>query len=192
MKAKAQIAADKNLGVLMRARRLELGLTMTQLATETGFSKGYISQVERAHVNPSIFALSKIANALNTPITYFLDGDPADREACYVTRATERKSMSYPHSSVHYELLSPDLKRQIEFIYVSEPPGTVSGKQPFQHEGEEVILVLAGTLEYTVGSEVHVLEKGDSIWHKSNIPHSWRALGTENMQAVAAVTPPSF
>ena len=192
MPPKVQVAKDKSLGGLVRGRRLAIGLTMTQLAKDTGFSKGYISQVESSRVNPSIFALTKIAGVLNTHITYFLDGDQIDRDACIVTRATERKILRYPHSSVHYELLSPDLKRQVEFIYVCEPPGTVSGTEPFQHEGEEVILVLAGTLEYTVGADVHVLEKGDTIWHKSSIPHSWRAIGTEEMQAVAAVTPPSF
>lgn len=183
----------ESLGRRIRKTRKQKGFTIAQLAVETGFSKGYISQVERALVNPSISALQKIASVLEMPIAFFLNEEKGlQAESSRVVRADQRKILKYPDSDVRYELVSPDLRRQIEFVYVREPPGTISGQQPFQHEGEELIFVMAGTLEYWIGDEKYVLEKGDAIWHLSSVPHRWRVVGDKELEAVAAIVPPSF
>ena len=184
---------ENNLGANIRRRRQEIGLTIAELASQTGFSKGYISQVERSLVNPSLMALGKIAESLKAPVTFFLNNQAErEEEYCKVVLANERKTLKYPHSDVRYRLLTPDLRRKVEFVYVREPAGTISGREPFQHEGEEVIYVISGTLEYSVGDQKHILRKGDAIWHKSSVPHSWRAIGDEELEGVAAIVPPSF
>lgn len=183
----------EELGAKIRRTRKERGLTLTRLAADAGFTKGYISQVERGLVNPSISALDKMARVLKMPIGFFLE-EEENLEAQYVkvVRADQRKILRYPDSEVRYELASPDLRRRVEFVYVRERPGRISHQQPFQHEGEELIFVIAGTLEYWVGGEKFVLEKGDAIWHLSSVPHMWKVIGDEELEAVAAVAPPTF
>lgn len=52
----------------MKELRLKRKLTQEQLAEKTGFSKDYISMIERGERNPSDKAKEIFAKALNVPI----------------------------------------------------------------------------------------------------------------------------
>jgi transcriptional regulator with XRE-family HTH domain len=58
----------RNLGNVIRAARLELGLNQEQLAERCQFHRTYIGSVERGERNLSIENLARIAAALNTPL----------------------------------------------------------------------------------------------------------------------------
>ena len=52
----------------IRSTRLAQKMTVEQLATRSGFSKGFISQVENFRLTPSLNALNKITEALGIPL----------------------------------------------------------------------------------------------------------------------------
>ncbi len=62
----------------------------------------------------------------------------------------------------------------------------------FQHDGEEVHIVLEGELEYTVGEEVYNLREGDILWHKSTSKHKARNTGDKKVVYITIGTPPTF
>lgn len=183
----------EEIGRLIRAKRKAEGLSLTEFANRAGLSKGYISQVEHGQAMPSISSLQAMAQALNVPIaSFFPSGNDTPSQLYEVVRADQRRTLRYPDSPVRYQIISFDSRRNAEFVYVKEPPGTISHEGFFLHEGEEVIFVIAGTIEYCIGEEKHTLTAGDAIWHKSTIPHKWKVIGDEEFEAVAAITPPSF
>ena len=57
----------------LRARRTELGLTLAQVAERAGLSIPYVSNLERRESNPSLDALSAIAEALETTVSALTD-----------------------------------------------------------------------------------------------------------------------
>lgn len=61
--------AVKSLGERMRARRVELGLTIAQVAERSQLSLPYISNLERNRGNPTIDALRAIAAALDVSVS---------------------------------------------------------------------------------------------------------------------------
>ena len=48
----------------IKSLRLSQKMTVEQLAAKSGFSKGFISQVENFRVTPSLNALNRLADAL--------------------------------------------------------------------------------------------------------------------------------
>jgi transcriptional regulator with XRE-family HTH domain len=74
------------LGALLRAQRLAKGLSLRELATRTGVSNAYLSELERGRHEPSLSVLRAIASALDTPLGPMLvragvldDGEHNDR-----------------------------------------------------------------------------------------------------------------
>jgi quercetin dioxygenase-like cupin family protein len=59
-----------------------------------------------------------------------------------------------------------------------------------KHKGEEFLHVLEGTLEFFTEDEVIVLEKGDSVYFDSGIPHGYRGLGDTPPKALVVVYAP--
>jgi transcriptional regulator with XRE-family HTH domain len=165
------------------------GLSSRELAQAAGVSRGLISQIELDRANPSIDTLRKVAAALESPIASFFDEGETNG---IVVRHHERKTLKVPRSGLTYELLTPDLNRQIEFILIELEPGEGGSRLPFGHPGEEAALVLEGTLGVWIGDEEHVLEAGDSISFNCGLPHRVENVGKKRVVLVSAITPPSF
>jgi quercetin dioxygenase-like cupin family protein len=93
--------------------------------------------------------------------------------AAWWSEKNERRKISLPSSNLVYELLSPDMNRQIEFLLVRLAPGECTSQEKIRHAGEECGLVLKGQLIVRWGDQSFELEEGDSIYFASNIPHRY-------------------
>jgi transcriptional regulator with XRE-family HTH domain len=63
------------IGSTIRAYRLQKGLSQGDIEKKTGLLRCYLSRVENGHTVPSLDTLSKIASALDLPITQFFADD---------------------------------------------------------------------------------------------------------------------
>ncbi|MDK2820757.1 MAG: hypothetical protein PWP31_722 [Clostridia bacterium] len=177
------------LGKKIRELRRERGMSLKDLSEKTSLTSSFLSQVERDLADPSITSLKKIADAMEVPIFYFLL-DPEKHSP--VVKKEQRKVLRFPQSHVTYELLSPDLNRNMEVIMCHLEPGAINSEEYLTHPGEECIVVLKGVMEVDVGGEIYRVETGDSIYFYSNIPHKLWNAGEEELIFIAAITPPEF
>jgi transcriptional regulator with XRE-family HTH domain len=63
------------IGTTIRAHRLQKGLSQGDIEKKTGLLRCYLSRVENGHTVPSLDTLSKIAMALDLPISAFFADD---------------------------------------------------------------------------------------------------------------------
>ena len=56
----------------VKSHRLALGLSQEQLAFEAEIDRTYVSQIERALINPSLFVLHKLAKVLGVSVIALL------------------------------------------------------------------------------------------------------------------------
>lgn len=186
-----------DIGAKLREARLKAGLTMVEVAEKVGMTSSHISQVERNIASPSIGALVRICDALDIRVaSLFLSKDDAvlaPSEPFFgLVRGDRRKALILPGSSLRNEMLCPDLRHDMEACWSFLDAGADTGDVPFSHEGEEMAVVLKGTLQFTFGERTEVLEKGDSIYFDAKVPHSWKNIGDEEAELLWAATPPHF
>ena len=195
-----------SIGNSLKELRNSLNITLDVLSKKCGLSKSYLSLIERDQANPSIATLKRITDALNKPLTvlfeseyisndkieYKKDEDTGIDKNVYVIKENERKKLRYPKEDLTIQLLSPNLNRKIEFTYMIARPGQNSGKGYYTHEGEECGIVIEGAMKYTVNYKEYILNKGDTIYFNSILPHKWEVLGNKRIVTVWANTPPSF
>jgi transcriptional regulator with XRE-family HTH domain len=197
----ADYAADRRrLGLRVRELRRLRALTTRELARRVEVSPSMISQVETGSTNASVGTLRRIATALDVPLAEFLvDGSPAQPTArslapaprTGVVRRNRRKRLQLPESHVVYELLTPDLRWDVEFLWIALEPNHPP-VESMAHPGQECALVIEGTLHIVIGDEEFVLETGDSIAFDSAVPHRIENRGDVTVIQISAITPPSF
>lgn len=183
-----------HIGAKLREWRQTGGATLTEIAEAVGLSIGYISQVERGLANPSLETLKRLADVLGHTVGELFSNEapPANPLHYSVSKRGSRKRIQYPGSGIMNELLSPDLRHQMEVIWVEAPVGASSGGHPHSHVGEECGIVLAGEMIFWIGDDEVRLEAGDAIYLDSTVPHRWTAGEGEPLQAVWLITPPTF
>ena len=92
------------IGEKIRSIRKLKRLTLSDLGEKTDNTAGYLSQVERGLIEPSISSLRKIAAALQTPVYYFLLENSEDS---FIIRKNNRKVVETPWTETKMTLLSP-------------------------------------------------------------------------------------
>lgn len=180
-------------GSEIRSLRNARDITLHDLATSTGLSIGYLSQIERGISSPAVDALHAISRALGVTISWFFK--PSDEQSTIerdiVVRAGQRRRLKF-NSGITDELLSPNLDRQLELLRCTFAPGATSGDAAYSHRGEETGIVISGRLEVWVGDKHFMLEEGDSFAFESHLPHRYRNPGRTKTVVIWAITPPSY
>ncbi len=193
------------MGSQVRKLRREIGITGGELARRIGVSTSLISQIERGSTSPSIEVLRRLATALGVQIgVLFFEkeqvvqrsrarSDSQERTSgAHLVRKNERVVISFPESNIRYELLSPNLRGQLEFIWMEIGPGDRTRQSGQGHEGEESFLILEGSALFHYGGDVWEMHPGDAITIDSSVPHYLTNPHDDPLRAVSVVTPPSF
>jgi transcriptional regulator with XRE-family HTH domain len=157
----------------VRSRRLEIGLTVGQLAERTGISKGMLSKIENAQTSPSLSTLERLSSALDMPVTSLFRGLAEERDAVFVKAGSGPEIVRKGTRSGHtYELLGTlrGPYKRVEPLLVSLVESTEVFPL-FQHAGIEMLYMLEGIMEYSYGREHYRMEKGDTLQFEGDIPH---------------------
>jgi transcriptional regulator with XRE-family HTH domain len=195
----AAAARDRRLlGLRLRELRRLRGLTTRALAARSRVSTSMINQIETGTSGASVSSLRRIAAGLDVPLAeFFMSNDLSEVEKeptgprVSVVRRGDRRRLQLPESNVVYELLTPDLTSEIEFVWIELEPDHPP-VEPMSHPGRECCVVIAGTLTSVIGDEEYTLETGDSIVFDCSIPHTTENRGTETVIQISAITPPRF
>ncbi|MBN1538299.1 MAG: helix-turn-helix domain-containing protein [Anaerolineales bacterium] len=177
------------LGKKILARRKELGLSLRDLGNLTNLSASFLSQVENDLTSPSISSLQTIATALRIPMFTFLDDD---HQTEVVVRGDARKRLSFPNSHLVYELLTSDLNRQMMGFIVKLSPGANYQAQQLFRPTEEMMYVLQGAMNITIGERIYRLESGDSIYYEGAQLRGYTSVGDIELVVICCMTPPAL
>lgn len=183
--------SDDRLGLALKRRRQEAGISMADLARATGLSRTFLTNVERGLNSPTISSLRAIVDALGVTLSSLFAS--IERQGGVVTRPADRLLIaSLGGGAITYELLNPHPAGALEMLLLRVAPGASSGEATHRHAGEEVGLMMEGRLEYWIDGVMHALEAGDSVNVPATTPHRYHNPGPGPSVSLWVVTPPSF
>jgi len=167
-------ALESYLGGTVRDLRIQHGLTIADVAERAGISRGMLSKIENAQTATSLDTLEQVANALGVTLSrLFRNYNMPSGGAQLVKSGQGMEVVRRGTKSGHtYHLLAYDQGPQKTFepfLITLEDPGEEF--PAFEHPGTEFIHMLEGKVEYRVGNETFVLEPGDSLTFRGEVPH---------------------
>ncbi|TBL76050.1 helix-turn-helix domain-containing protein [Paenibacillus thalictri] len=171
-----------DIGSTIRTIRKRKNITIAQICEATGLSQGFMSQVETNKTSPSISTLENIANALDVPLAYLL---LKKEDRMNIVRKDQRKITTSGSETLKVEHLSST--KGVKMMLVEFPPGASTGDTPHAHEGEEVHVVIRGTVFAEQGEDSAELREGDSFSWNACIPHWVKNIGEEPALVLIAV-----
>lgn len=166
---------------LLRAVRMQRGLTLEALARQTGLTKSYLSKVERGCSTPSIAVALKVAKALDVDVGR-LFSEEAAQEKITVERAAG------DGEDERYRALASSLLGKAMSPFVVRPTQKLADDPHPEHAGQEFMFVHAGNVELDYGDQTFTLGPGDSAYFDASVSHKIRAVGAERAEVVVVAT----
>jgi transcriptional regulator with XRE-family HTH domain len=179
-------------GKTIKELRSMRGLTLEEVAEKSGCTPGFLSQLERNKVAPSITTLYSIAEALGAKVTDFL---PDSINPAKISRHDSREVFSFEGSAIGYSLLTTKFPHGAlaGFLLTILPRNQALPTDEVRaHMSEEFIYVMDGVLRLWIGEGFYDLYPGDSVYFKSTVKHRMENRGNQPVVALSIITPSLF
>jgi transcriptional regulator with XRE-family HTH domain len=175
------------IGTQLKRLRTQRGLSLRDLAAQSGLSATMLSQVERGVTEPSLATLRRLAGVFGESVASLFEDDSAP--AVWISKPGERSTLAGPHGLVRYERLTPG-NGQLEMLRAVLPPGAVTSEEPWAHPSLECAYVVQGVLSVEIAGATHEVLTGESITFDSRQPHLYRNSCSEPVEYLVSITPP--
>lgn len=181
-----------DVGARLKTIRKLKGLSQRELAKRAGVTNSTISMIEKNSVSPSVSSLKKVLAGIPMSLVDFFTSDAEQSNQRKVIFRRD-ELLEIGSGEVSMKLVGKSHQhRAFSFLNETYPPGADTGPDMLNHEGEEAGTVVAGKLEITIGSEVYVLDTGDSYYFESSQPHRFRNPFETPCILISATTPANF
>lgn len=170
---------ETSVGNRIRTYRENMDMSVYDLAQKSGVEEKVINAIEKGQVLPALGVLTRISRALGQRLGTFMDDqfkpDPIITRAEDLEAAKVQKegTNQLGYSSHSLAIGKPDRHMDPFRIELAAD----GGSELSSHEGEELIICIAGEVELSYGSETTVLKAGDTAYYNSVVKHCLRALG---------------
>jgi transcriptional regulator with XRE-family HTH domain len=182
----------KRLGERVKRKREGQGLKLSDLAQKVGVSSSALSQIENAKAFPSILTLKNIADCLHTTVGELI-GENETLSKQPLIKNSEKKFVKKNKTGTKLYLISHhDPLKQMETYLVEFEPGSDSRELMSSHPGQEFCYVIEGNLEFVLEEKLFLLEKDDSFYFNSNVPHLAKNISKKKTKIIWVVTPPNI
>jgi transcriptional regulator with XRE-family HTH domain len=179
-------------GLNIKKKREQSNVSLRKLSQECGVSPSFLSQVEKGKAVPSLATLKRVADSLHTTIGVLVGEDGSDSEHGPLTRRNDRHAIEEIGQNLKIELLTQhqsfmQMESSLFTFYEDGTTGELS-----EHFGQEFVYVLAGKLSIILGKSSYTLQKEDSFYFDSLIPHAFINVNKGITRILRVITPPLF
>lgn len=180
------------IGRQVRAQRKKIGMTVGELAQIAGLSAGMLSKIENGLTSASLTTLKSLARALNVPFTALFQQFEEQRDASFVKAGEglkiERRGTRAGHQ---YALLGHSVHKRVAVEPYMITLTAESDVFPlFQHDGQEFLYVVEGSMDYHHAGRSYRMEPGDSLFFDADAPHGPETLHSLPIRFLSVIVYP--
>jgi transcriptional regulator with XRE-family HTH domain len=176
------------IGEKIKDLRNRNGLTQQELADRAELTKGYISQLERGQVAPSVVTLLDLIECLGTtPSEFFRE---TEEEHVVYSEEDFFEKIDEAGNSIQWIVPNAQQNQMEPLLVVLQPKEALAEDKP--HEGEEFGYVISGHIQLRLGDNVYMVKAGESFYFSANKKHSIANTGAIRAKLIWVSTPPTF
>lgn len=175
------VLANYSIGIKLRALRLQKGLTLSRLSSETGLSNALLSKLETERMFPTLQTLARICRVYGIGLGFFFAD--ATEHSMSITRNLLARRGNRRETKRQFPLNSkansPFLATEVDL-----PPNHTEALTEVGNAFIGVIYVLEGVLQLESAGQKEALEAGDCVCLNSEMLIMWGTSGTSRCRAL--------
>lgn len=172
------------IGAKLRGSRQAQGLTLEQLATASGLTKGFISRIERDETMPSVPTLVQLCQALSLPI-----GSLFEEPELQLIKRADAPRVNLGGVGVDDRMVTPRSEERVQILRSALDPHSSGGSELYTLNCDiESLHVIAGEITVVLADREILVGTDDTLTIPGHTPHTWRA-GADGAEAVWVLAP---
>jgi transcriptional regulator with XRE-family HTH domain len=181
----------KYVGERIRKLREAQDMSLEQVCKLTGIDAARLSAYEDGTAVPPIGVVIQLSRVLGSKMEGLLHGGGTVSESLTICRSGESlggEQGGTEQSYAYQSLTRPGTAGHLmEPFLLSFDPAVPPGV-PITHDGQEFVYVVEGAIELFYDGRNYRLEKGDSAYLSSSLPHTFHGLGDSVARMLAVVS----
>ena len=168
--------------------------TPEEMAAKTDVTTEEYLACENGQRDLNFAFIYRCALAFGVNVTDIIDGVSPKLKSYTVTRSGAGQRIEQAHGMTYYNLAYAFQNRIAEPLYVRSEYNEEAQHKDIElttHAGQEIDIVISGSLMVQVGSHKEILHAGDSIYYDSSAPHGMIAVGGQDCEFYAIVLNPT-
>ena len=154
-----------------REIRKQKGYTLEDVSKAVGISVAHLSNLEHGG-NMSLGLLNKLAHFYDESPLYFMS--PTVQENRLVRKGAGDPIQLDNKPGIEMTSLITMQEHMMYPVLCTVEPG-YGNLTPHTHNGEEMVYIISGTVEYRINDEPpYILKAGDTFYYKGSELHSWQ------------------
>lgn len=185
---------NKEFAIKVKSIRERQNMSIEELAEKSGVKLDVLKAMENGEIIPSLTPLTKMAKALGVRLGTFLDDTPQLGPVVVRNGKMEntlyfsgREDVTNSSNLEFHSLGAGKIDRNLDPFIID-----IEYEEDYElssHEGEEFIYVLEGEIEVEYGKDKITVDKGDSIFYDSVVPHHLHSTGEKAKILAVLYTP---
>lgn len=177
-------AEPDSIGKILKKIRLDKKISHEDIANQTGFSVDRLKRVEDGKMTPPVGMLLQLSKVLKVDSGLLLK----KKEVPKTKKSTIRSIGTHTDNYDYTLLTSSSENTYLKAFRVQIDPQKehIEGVE-YQHQGEEFVYVLSGTVEVNVGEHINKLNKGETLHFNSGIKHGLKNIGKTKADLIVVI-----
>ena len=153
------------------------------MAEQTGVSEEEYIACESGEMDLNFAFIYRCGLAFGVDVTDIIEGQSPNLAKVVVTRKGDGQEIQKAHGMTYYNMAASFKNRISEPLFVVASYSDEAQNKPIEltsHKGQELDIVIKGSLKVQVGEHSTVLGEGDTIYYDSDTPHGMIATGGED------------
>jgi transcriptional regulator with XRE-family HTH domain len=170
-------AIGRRIAGRLRARRLDLGLSLSELAEPSSVSRAMIVKVESGSASPTAGVLGRLCAGLAMTMSALMAS--VENEEVTLLRSADQPRWRYPDTGLDRTAVSPSTPASaVEVARLTLPAGRdVDYPVPPEVGYAQHLIGVAGRLRFTIGARVFEVGPGDCLAVRVDRPTRLEAVG---------------
>ncbi|MDP4118712.1 MAG: cupin domain-containing protein [Bacillota bacterium] len=178
--------AIREIAIRITALRDICGISVETMAQKLEMSCDKYLEYEKGKKDFAISFLCKVADIFGVDVLDLMSGESPTLSVCCVVKNGEGYDVKRNRRYDYKHLAFTFRNKKAEPFMVTVAP---DDKPPVMntHEGQEFDYVVSGKMLFYIGDISYELNKGDSVYFDSSLPHAEKAIGTGPTKFIAVV-----
>lgn len=154
------------IGEKIRSIRKSKNITIVELSEKIEVTSGYISQIERDLISPSLSVLTRISKALEIPLSILFSDDSSEKIVTILSN--ERTCVKLKNINTEFEYITPfatkkDNPNDLEAFLCNIPSKTHFSNKFVMVDSKCNIYIVKGSIQFNILNKTYDLNEGDCI-----------------------------